>query len=168
VLLALVVVGALGVGGWYGYQQWIDDAGDGDAVVTPCVTPSHPPAPAAAKDVTLWVLNGTKRVGLAHEVAKDLRGRGFRVTKVANAPSRAAKTQVAFASGDRAAALTVAEQLTDPAAAMTDGTAKQLALILGPDYRNLASAAEVATHREADVRAANPPPPACAQSEQPE
>jgi hypothetical protein len=167
-LLALVVIGALGVGGWYAYDRWIDDDGGRDLVATPCVTPTHPPAPAAAEDVTLWVLNGTKRVGLAHDVAKALRDRGFRVTKVANAPSRADKTVVGFASGDQAAALTVAEQLPDPAAAMTGGTAKQLTLVLGPDFRRLATPAEAAAHHEADVTAANPPPPACATSEDPQ
>jgi hypothetical protein len=167
-LLALVVLGALGAGAWYGYDRWIDDEGGKDSVATPCVTPSHPPAPAAAKDVTLWVLNGTKRVGLAHDAAKDLRARGFRVTKVANASSRAVRTTVSYATGDRAAGLAVAEQLPDPAAALGDGGAKRLALILGPDYRGLTSTAAAAAHHDADVEAANPPPPACAGSEQPE
>lgn len=166
-LLVLVVLGALGYGAWYAYDRWIQDDDATVDVATPCVTPSHPPAPAAAKDVTLWVLNGTKKVGLAHDVAKALRARGFRVTKVANAASRAAETQVAFATGDRSAALTVAEQLPDPAGAMTDGTAKQLTLVIGADYHGLASPAEASAHHDADARAATPTPPPCATSEEP-
>lgn len=166
-LLALVLIGALGVGGWYGYQAWIDDdGGEDDVVATPCVTPSHPPAPAAAKDVTLRVLNSTKRVGLAHDVAKALRGRGFHVSGVGNAGQGAtAKSVVNYPSGQLAKALAVVEQAGD--VQLSDG-AKRLELVIGKDFRGLAPAPAAAAARAADVRAANPPPPPCARTEQPE
>jgi hypothetical protein len=165
-LLALVVLGAVGYGVWYAYDRWIDDGGEAsDTLATPCVTPSHPPAPAAAKDVTVWVLNSTKRVGLAHDVAKALRARGFRVGGVGNAGHAAlAHTVVNYRSGQLPEALVVGEHAGE--VQLTDGS-KRLELVIGKDFRGLASLQAVAAARAADVRAANPPPPACAGSEAP-
>lgn len=158
----LLVLGAVGYGVWYGYDRWIDDGGGSDVVATPCVTPSHPPAPAEAKDVTLWVLNSTKRVGLAHDVAKALRQRGLHVGGVGNSGHGTLARTVVNYPGDRLAeALTVDEHAGD--VQLSEG-GKRIELVIGKDFRGLAAVSAAAQARDADVRAANPPSPSCATS----
>jgi hypothetical protein len=164
-LLVLVVLAAAAAGAWYGYDRWIaDDATDTDTLATPCVTPTRPPGPAEAGDVRLRVLNGTKRVGLAHDVAKELRKRGFEVTRVGNSKHRATHTVVSFAPADRPAALALAEQLPEPSKALAEEAGAELALVIGADFTDLADARRAAANRAADLAAASPSPPPCASS----
>jgi hypothetical protein len=157
----LLLVAALAAGGWYAWKHYIQD--DSDTVSTqptPCVTPSHPPAPAALASVRLQVLNGTKRVGLAHRIAHQLRQRGATVTRVGNTKSKVATTVVMHGPQAAAAALAVREQLAAPAKlAVANGP---VALRIGPDFRGLATTADAAAARQHDVAAAAPSPPPCA------
>lgn len=157
----LLLVAALAAGGWYAWTHYIQD--DNDTVSsrpTPCVTPSHPPAPAALASVHLAVLNGTRRVGLAHRIAHQLRQRGAKVTRVGNTKGKVAETVVMHGQQAEAAALAVREQLAAPAKlAVAPG---QVALRIGPDFQGLASTTDAAQARQHDVAAASPSPPACA------
>jgi hypothetical protein len=163
VLLILLLVAALAAGGWYVWTTYVDD--DSDTLrtgATPCQTPTHPPAPAALKSVRLQVLNGTKRVGLAHKVARQFERRGAHVGRVGNTTKKVTATVVTHGPDSTAAAIAVREQLAAPAKlAPADGP---VALRIGPDYKGLATPAAAAKARERDVAAANPPPPACASS----
>ena len=87
VLLTLLVIGALGLGGYAGWQRWHDNDATTVASGTPCPTPtaSHPASPALPH-VTAKVLNGSLKTHLAKRVAKTLHRRfGVDVAKVGNA-----------------------------------------------------------------------------------
>ena len=159
----LLLVATLAVGGWFGWRAWrSDNTASVRTGATPCVQPTHPPAPAAATTVHVRVLNGTNRAGLAHDVADQLRRRGFRIAGVGNAPHVIAGTSVQHATADLSAALTVAEQLR--AADVTEARVRVVTLVIGRDFRGLASKQLVATHRTADVRNASPSPSPCPSS----
>ncbi|MEZ0165501.1 LytR C-terminal domain-containing protein [Kineococcus sp. LSe6-4] len=90
IVFAVVVVLVLAVGGgaylvWSGRWQPGGAAGP-SAAPTPSCTPVAPPELVAPGQVSVDVLNGTDRRGLAAAVAGELRTRGFVVTTVDNAP----------------------------------------------------------------------------------
>lgn len=91
VVFALVVLLVLAVGAaaaliWTG--RWDPGSSvDEPSVASPA--PACTPAPdvlPVPPEVSVEVLNGTSRKGLAGTVAQELRTRGFLVTRVANAP----------------------------------------------------------------------------------
>src|SRR5205085_2184157 len=136
------------VGGWFAWKHFGDDDGNGSDALTPCPVASHPPAPAELKAVTLQVLNGTRRAGLAHRVADQFRQRGATVTKVGNAEKRAKATLVRHAPTATAVALAVREQLAAPARLAT-AAGSPVMLVIGPDFKGLAgTSAAGAAHRK--------------------
>lgn len=159
-MFALLVVASLGVGGWFGWQAVRGD-GKGDTAhsLRPCIEPTHPPAPSGSRDVRLRVLNGTNRAGLAHDVATQLRARGFRLAGVGNNPRRLAATTVEYPDGALAAAEAVSEQLRD--AQLEAGRVRVVTLILGRDFHRLASVPEASARRAADTQRAHPTPSPC-------
>jgi LytR cell envelope-related transcriptional attenuator len=159
-LLLLLVVASVAVGGWYGWQALRgDDKAGSRAALRPCIEPTHPPAPAVARDVHIRVLNGTHRAGLARDVAIRLRARGFRVSGVGNNSRVLAATTVVRPEGALAAAEAVAEQL--PAVQIQTGQVRVVTLIIGRDFRRLASVQAAAKTRAADVKRAQPSPSRC-------
>jgi hypothetical protein len=155
----LLVLVLLGAGGYAGWRWWDSRGGTSTVAAKPCVTPSHPPAPAPVHDVTIRVLNGTKRNGLAHDVAALLRRRGFHVVGVGNA-KRVTRTEIRYAARAEAQARTVAEHFTS--ALLTRTAATRLTVVLGPDYHRLARPSAVAHAHAVDERGAHPQPPSCA------
>lgn len=155
--MVVLVVASLAVGGWFGWRAWRGNpTASVRSVAPPCVQPTAPPAPAAAAGVRVRVLNGTKRAGLAHVVAAQLRSRGFRIAGVGNAPHVVAATAVQHAAGDLSGALAVAEQLRVANAQVAQ--VRVVTLIIGRDYHGLASKELTAAHRAADLRNASPSP----------
>ena len=154
----------LAAAGWFAWHEW-HGSGSSHQVgpARPCVTPSVPPSPAADTQVTLAVLNTTDRVGLAHDVARQLRGRGFHVGRVGNTtPLIAGTATVTYARGQQPAALAVAEQV--PGATLTAADTGGVTLRLGSGFRSLADPAAVAAARAHDTAAASPRPPVCGAS----
>ena len=158
-LVVLLVVASLAVAGWFGWQALRgDDTSTVRSGNVPCVQPTHPPAPVAASAVKVRVLNGTNRAGLAHDVADQLRRRGFRIAGVGNAP-HVAKTVVQHADTDQAAGLTVAEQLR--AAELSAAKVRVVTLVIGRDFHGLAGKQLAGKRHAADLRAASPSPSPC-------
>ncbi|WP_337062425.1 LytR C-terminal domain-containing protein [Kineococcus sp. G2] len=88
-VFAVLVVLVLAVGGaaalvWTGRWQPGTDPVAAPASPT-CAPAAERPLPAPA-EVSVEVLNGTDRTGLAAGVAEQLRGRGFTVPDIGNAP----------------------------------------------------------------------------------
>lgn len=88
-LLTLLVIAALGFGGYAGWQRWHDNdaatVASGTACPTPTPTGTHSASPPLPH-VTAKVLNGSLKPHLAKRVAKRLRQRfGVTVAKVGNA-----------------------------------------------------------------------------------
>jgi hypothetical protein len=105
--------------------------------------PVRPPAPRL---IRVQVLNGTQRSGLAASTATLLRARGFRVVTVGNA-SGAVTTgtaQVRYGPSGVAQAVVLARYV--PGARLLPDRRRGVVvdLVLGPSYRRLATAAEVA------------------------
>jgi hypothetical protein len=162
-LLFLIVIAGLAAGGYYGWQWWQDRGSDKvRAAPRPCVTPTHPPAPAQPAGVRVRVLNGTKRVGLAHTVSQDLRRRGFRVVSVGNSRSRSVTTTVTASAALTASAITLGEHVH--AKLVPDQTVRVIVLTIGRDFRGLVPPAAATTAHSRDLAAASPSPPACASS----
>jgi len=163
VIVALLVLAALGAGGYFGWRE-LRGSSSSTATLTPiCTTPTPSPSPAAATGVTIVLRNGTPQVGLAHRLADLLKSRGFKVVSVGNTKSPVTGVAVVlYPDGQQAAALAVAEQFPGativPAPAAVSG---RVELEIGADYRSLATTAQVAAARARDQAAAAPRPPVC-------
>ena len=105
--------------------------------------PSAPPriAPAA---VTVDVLNGTGRAGLAGKVADALRGQGFRVGTVGNSTRTVSSSTVRYGPGaaDKARVLAASVPGAVLQASATIGNAVQL--VIGPNYSTVVPVAAAA------------------------
>lgn len=110
----------------------------------------------------LRVLNGTNRAGLAHDVADQLRRRGFRIAGVGNAPHVFAATLIQHPDADLAGALGVAEHFRT--AAVTSAKVRVVTLVIGRDFHGLASQQVAARQHATDVRSASPSPSPCPSS----
>ncbi|GGT46627.1 membrane protein [Streptomyces kurssanovii] len=95
VLAAVAAVVALGLAGW-GTLQLIDaftgggaktSASGGGTRCKPAPSPSAAPPPPLPRQITVNVYNATPRAGLAKSTADELKKRGFKIGKVANAPA---------------------------------------------------------------------------------
>ncbi|MGW0772872.1 LytR C-terminal domain-containing protein [Streptomyces sp. NPDC002835] len=91
----VAAVTALGLAGW-GTLQLIDAfTGDGEQTTAktrsagcePGPSPSAAPPPPLPRQITVNVYNATPRSGLAKSTADELKKRGFKIGKVANAPA---------------------------------------------------------------------------------
>jgi polyisoprenyl-teichoic acid--peptidoglycan teichoic acid transferase len=130
--------------------------------IPPATTaPARPPAPVAPANITVTVKNATPRQGLAAQVTARLKTLGFKATNGGNAPATAATT-LTHAKGSVAAATTVARVVKVDgervARAPQPGLgANSVALVLGSDFKGLASRAALPK-----PAAPRPPKPAAA------
>lgn len=101
--------------------------------------PAPDSLPAAPEDVTVQVLNGTNRTGLAGEVTEQLADRGFRTRTAANGDLPKAAALIRAAPEDYLAARSVAAQLPDAQLEESeDADAGVVVLILGEGFSGLA------------------------------
>ena len=162
-LLALALLGGVGYSVWQ--TGWLDPvaafSGSGSEVSAGACSPPapFPPLPPALppSEVTVNVFNATGRMGLAAEVASELRARGFVVAAVSNDPLTRTVGGVAelrhSTPGD-AAARTVAAQVQGATVAPDQRTDASVDLVMGTAYLGMV------TPEEALVRLNPPPPPA--------
>lgn len=162
-MAAVVVVTLLAVGGWFAWRALRGSGGTSSAPVRVCVTPTAAPSPPVANQVTVSVLNTTDKVGLAHQVAEELKSRGFRVGHIGNVKAAVTGTAaVVYPDTQAAAARTVAEQVPSPT--LLTGAVKVVTLQLGPAFRSLASTTDAAAARQRDLAASSPRPAVCSSS----
>jgi hypothetical protein len=153
VLVVLVVAGATA---WY-----LSRGDDSPATQTlaPCPTPSPTTStPSAAplppnRLVRLVLLNGTPRNGLAQQVGTQLRQRGFVVLRQDNAPAALAGASiVSYGTGALPGATVLARNVAGAKVQAAPGASPgSLQLVLGGDFRRLATLAEVAAAGSASV-----------------
>jgi hypothetical protein len=142
VFLVLVVLGAAAAGtGW-----WLSsDSRTTAATPRPTCPPTQPaPTVVAAHAVHLNVFNATKRHGLAKDVAKELRKRGFVIGKVANDPAKRKVTGIAEVrtnSAGAAAARTVGAQVASFVSVPDQRKNASVDLVLGAGFRTLRTTA---------------------------
>jgi hypothetical protein len=137
IVLILVTAGAAGAAWW-----WNNDNSSTTAAPQRPTCPPTPSAPTvvAARDVHLNVYNATKRRGLASDVAKQLRKRGFLVGKVENDPADRTVTGIAevrSSTSGTAAARTVGAQVASFVAVPDQRKDASVDLVLGAAFRTL-------------------------------
>lgn len=150
VLLVVAVVAAFGTGAYWWY---FGGGRTDDAVATPtptstesCPTPvvELPDPLPGRRDVTVEILNGTDRAGLATQTADAMALLGFQVATFGNADRPVdGVAVVAYGKGDLAEAVVVASYL--PGATLTAvrrNTGGVVTATLGPEFREVASPAE--------------------------
>jgi hypothetical protein len=142
VLIVATVVAA-------GARWWWTNNSDTEATA-PSRHSCPPTQPAstvvAARDVHLNVYNATKRRGLAGEVAKQLRKRGFVVAKIENDPTGRKVTGIAEVranTSSSAAVRTVGAQVASYAAVRDQRKDPSVDLVLGAAFRTLRTPAAV-------------------------
>lgn len=159
-MLILLLVAALVASGYLAWTQLRgNDKPSKVRAATPCPTPSASPAPIAADQVTVRVLNSTTRVRLAHTIAAQLRRRGFRTHGVGNARPTLAQTTVRYPQAQAGAATTLAEHLAQPV--LEQHPVGVVTLVIGRDFTGLATPAQVAAAHARDLAAASPSPAPC-------
>lgn len=135
---AACVAGLIGLG-WVAFSPDDSDPDPSAATSTPSATPTPTPTPSptpttspspspkpeptvSRDDISVSVLNATRTVGLARQVANRVTKAGWDVATVANWRSGAAQTAVHFPRGKRAEARLLAKDLgIDAVLPATDG-----------------------------------------------
>lgn len=88
----LILLGVLLYGAWWGYHNVI--APLPPPAPDPCVTQKVPKGQLKSSQVTVSVYNGGDRKGLAADVGRSLRGKGFKVLRTSNTEENVQKTVI--------------------------------------------------------------------------
>jgi len=88
----LILFGVLLYGAWWGYNNIIKPVPS--LPPEPCVNQSVPKGQLKSSQVVVRVYNGGDRKGLAADVGRSLRGKGFRVTLTTNTVEKIQKTVI--------------------------------------------------------------------------
>jgi hypothetical protein len=88
----LILLAVLLYGAWWGYHNIIQPVPAPPP--EPCVDQSVPKGQLKANQVTVKIYNGGDRKGLAADVGRSLRGKGFRVSLTANTVEKIQKTVI--------------------------------------------------------------------------
>jgi hypothetical protein len=91
-LTLLVLLAVLCYGAWWGWTNVIRQVPPTPPV--PCVTQKVPKGQLRSSQVTVSVYNGGDKRGLAGDVARSLRERGFKIQQTTNTGERVQKTVI--------------------------------------------------------------------------
>lgn len=91
-LTLLILLGVLCYGAWWGYTNILKPVPK--APPTPCVDQSVDKGQLRTDQVVVRVYNGGDRKGLAGDVGRALRERGFRVSRVTNTAENISRTVI--------------------------------------------------------------------------
>ncbi len=94
----LILFGMLLYGAWWGYNNIMNPIPA--LPPEPCVDQSVPKGQLQASQVVIRVYNGGDRKGLAADVGRSLRGKGFRVVTTTNTVEKIQKTVIVGADGN--------------------------------------------------------------------
>jgi hypothetical protein len=92
----LLLLGVLSYGAWWGYTNVIQDVPKQQAA--PCVDQTLSKGLLKSSQVSLKVFNGGDRKGLAGDVGRALRAKGFKVTQTRNTVEKIEKTVIVGAN----------------------------------------------------------------------
>ncbi len=95
-LTLLILLGVLLYGAWWGYTNIIRPVPE--LPPEPCVEQTVPKGQLKTSQVVVRIYNGGDRKGLAADVGRSLRGKGFRVTLTTNTVEKIAKTVIVGAN----------------------------------------------------------------------
>ena len=95
-LTLLILLGVLCYGAWWGYTNVLADVPP--VPPEPCVEQKLPNSQLRSTQVTVNIFNGGNRRGLAGDVGRALRDRGFHVQKTTNTKEKVAATVIVGAN----------------------------------------------------------------------
>lgn len=95
-LTLLILLGVLCYGAWWGYTNVLADVPP--LPPEPCVEQQLPNSQLRSTQVTVNVYNGGNRRGLAGDVGRGLRDKGFRVLKTTNTKEKISSTVIVGAN----------------------------------------------------------------------
>jgi hypothetical protein len=101
----------------------------------PCI--DHDVLPATPNEVSMRVLNGTSKAGLANAVADALSLRGFSIIETDNADMVVGDTQIRFGANATASAYTVAGNFNEPTIILDDRTDGLIDIVIGRTFDDL-------------------------------
>jgi hypothetical protein len=111
-----------------------EPAEGGDGAAAPAADTGAQPLTAAPGTITVDVLNGTGTTGLASQVADLVRGQGFGVGTVGNAPGTVDQTVVRYGPAMAEQARTVAAAVPGSVLQSSDALGDAVQLVIGPGY----------------------------------
>jgi LCP family protein required for cell wall assembly len=102
---------------------------------SPSPTPSGPTLSVAPSSITVNVMNGTGRNGLAHQVATALAAKGFRIGTIGDAASSTyTKTQVSFGGTKVQSSQTVAASIPGSVRHADPTAGSSITVVIGSNY----------------------------------
>lgn len=119
---------------------------------------NKPVALPTPKTVSLTVLNGNGKSGLAATISNQLKARGFRIAKYGNDDPVAGVAEIRYTTKFATAATVVKAYLPGATLIPLDGTTAGVTVSLGAKFAALASAAAV---KKALITASKAPAPTC-------
>ncbi len=141
VITFVLVIAFLAASFWYAYRYITTDESAAGTVTSAAACPTNPyGSGASVRFVSINVYNATDRAGLAADVAKTLKARGFTIGQVANDPlgKKVAGTgELRYGPAGKTHALTASKLVTDLVKVTDKRTDTSVDLVLGKGFVEL-------------------------------
>ncbi|MGI8880029.1 MAG: LytR C-terminal domain-containing protein [Jatrophihabitans sp.] len=159
-IVFLLILSLLAAIVWWRVLHRASDASTPKGTKSNCSTsaPSKPVTLPAPKAVSLTVLNGNGKSGLAATISNQLKARGFKIAKYGNDDPVTGVAEIRYTTKFATAATVVKAYLPGATLVPLDGTAAGVTVSLGAKFAALASAAAV---KKALTTASQAPAPTC-------
>jgi hypothetical protein len=131
-LTLLVLLGILCYGAWWGYSNVLQEPPPPPP--TPCIEQTVPKGVLRSSQVTVSVYNGGTRRGLAGDVGRRLRDRGFRVVRWANTAERVQETVIVGAGAKNPEVLLVKRFFKDATVRTDNRPDRSVDVLVGNRY----------------------------------
>jgi hypothetical protein len=123
-------------------EKSVADATTNYGVTAPCVADKA--EALAYTSITVRVLNGTNKSGIARALSKALNNRGFKLQSVGDfTTDNLARTEIRFGKNGITQAYTVYSQFTDAVLRMDDRTDKLVDVVVGSTFSDIVDEDEV-------------------------
>jgi hypothetical protein len=139
-LTLLILLGVLCWGAWWGYTNLLKPTPP--TPPTPCVNQKVNQGELRSDQVTVSVFNGGSKKGLAGDVGRSLRQRGFKVTKTSNTSQKVQKTVILGAGAKNPEVLLVRRFFKDAQIKVDKRPDHSVDVLVGNDYGGFNKKAE--------------------------
>jgi hypothetical protein len=131
-LTLLVLLGVLAYGAWWGFTNVIRPVPATPA--TPCVPQRVNEGQLRSSQVTVSVFNGGTKKGLAGDVGRSLRQRGFKVQRTTNTGEKIGKTVIVGAGAKNPEVLLVKKFFKKATVKVDKRPDRSVDILVGNDY----------------------------------
>ncbi len=136
----MILLGVLMYGAWWGYTNVIRPMPE--AAPEPCVNQTVAKGQLKSSQVTVRVYNGGDRVGLAGDVARSLKSKGFVVSRTTNTEENIQKTVIVGAGAKNPEVLFVKTFFKDAVVRADKRTDNSVDILVGNKYAGLNKSAK--------------------------